>query len=57
MFSGPLHNPANHAPGIQIGHAPGVIYSHRLIMEKKLKRSSFLKPLGPQLVYLVCYNV
>ena len=25
-------NPVNHAPGVQIGHAPGVISSHRLIM-------------------------
>ena len=36
MFSGPLYNPANQAPGVQTGHALGVISSHRLIMEKKL---------------------
>ena len=34
MFSGPLKNPANQAPGVQTGHAPGVIISHRLIMGK-----------------------
>ena len=30
----PYINPANHAPGAQIGHAPGVISSHRLTMGK-----------------------
>ena len=34
MFSGPQYNPANQAPGVQTGHAPGVICSHGLIMEK-----------------------
>ena len=27
-------NPNNHAPGVQTGRIPGVISSHRLIMEK-----------------------
>ena len=36
--------PANHAPGIQIGHALGVICSHRLIFKKTWKNS--LKPGG-----------
>ena len=33
----PYINPANDAPGVQIGHALGVIYSQRLIMGKDLK--------------------
>ena len=40
MFVGdivvPYINPANQAHGVQTGHAPGVISSHRLIMEKKV---------------------
>ena len=34
-------NPANHAPEDQIGHATGVISSHGLIMEKKIKKIFF----------------
>ena len=30
----PYIKPANQAPWLQIGHAPGVINSHRLIMGK-----------------------
>ena len=26
-------NPANHTPGVQIGHSMGVIYSHRLVIK------------------------
>ena len=40
-------NCASHAPGVKFGHAPGV-YSIDLQLEK-LKKSSSLKPLGPQL--------
>ena len=32
--------PANHAPGIQIGHALGVICSHRLIFKKQMEKFS-----------------
>ena len=42
-------NCAIHAPGVKFGHAPGVDSLHRLTMGKKLKKSSSLKPQGPQL--------
>ena len=42
-------NYANHAPGVKFGHAPGVDSLHRLTMGKKKKKSSSLKPQGPQL--------
>ena len=41
-------NCASHAPGVIFGHAPGSIVSIDLQLEK-LKKSSSLKPLGPQL--------
>ena len=40
----PFINPANHAPWVQVGHAPGVIGLHRLIIGKNVKKSSSLKP-------------
>ena len=40
----PYINPANEAPGVQTGHAPGVISSHRLIMEKTEKISETMGP-------------
>ena len=42
-------NCAIHAPGVKFGHAPGVDSLHRLTMGKKNKKSSSLKPQGPQL--------
>ena len=30
-------NPAKHAPGVRIGHARGLINSHRLTVEKNFK--------------------
>ena len=42
-------NCANHAPGVKFGQAPGVDSLHRLTMGKKNKKSSSLKPQGPQL--------
>ena len=48
-------NCANHVPGVKIGHALGVDSLHRPTIGKT-KKSSSLKPLGPQLCYLVCSN-
>ena len=56
MFSGPLHNPANQAPEVQAGLALEVISSHRIIMEKKLKKSSVLKPWGSYISYVAMFS-
>ena len=37
----------NHAPGVQIGHALGVIYSHRLIMGKETREIFFSETFRP----------
>ena len=50
-------NCANHAPGVKFGHAPGVDSLHRLTMGKTKKKTSSLKPKGPELLYFVCSNV
>ena len=42
-------NCASHAPGVKFGHAPGVDSLHIDLQLEKLKKSSSLKPLGPQL--------
>ena len=35
----PFINPANHAPGVQVVHAPGVIGLKKLIIGKHVKKS------------------
>ena len=52
MSSSSLHDPANQAPGVQIGPTPMIKSFHRLKKEKKVLKSSSLKPRGPQLVYI-----
>ena len=49
-------NCANHVPGVKFGHATGVDSLHRPTIGKTKNKSSSLKPLGPQLCYLVCSN-
>ena len=39
-------NPANQAPGVQTGQAPGIISSHRLIMGK-IKKILFSETMRP----------
>ena len=43
----PYIYPANQAPGIQTGHAPGVISSYRLVMENKNKKIFFSETMRP----------
>ena len=40
----PYINPASQAPVVQTGHAPRVIISHRLIMEKLKIFSETMRP-------------
>ena len=49
----PFINPANHAPGVQVGHAPGVIGLHRLIIEKKRKTIFFTETMRPR-AFIFC---
>ena len=50
-------NCASHTTGVKFGHAPGVDSLHRLTMGKTKKKTSSLKPKGPELLYFVCSNV
>ena len=45
----PYINPANHIAGVKIGHAPGVISSHRLIVGKHKK--IFSETMRPRVVF------
>ena len=52
-------NPANKVPGVQIGHAPWIISSHRLTInttKNALKNSNSQKRRDPELTNLVCSN-
>ena len=50
-------NPAKHAPGVRNGPTLGVNNSLRLTIGKTKKKSSSLKPYGPELLYVVWTNV
>ena len=49
----PFINPADHAPGVQVGHAPGVIGLHRLILGKNIKKIFFSETMRPR-AFIFC---
>ena len=49
----PFINRANHAPGVQVGHTPGVIGVHRLIIGKNVKKIFFSETMRPK-AFIFC---
>ena len=52
----PYLNSANHEPGVQIGHATGVIWSLSLVI-KKIKKKYLWNREGTLYLYFVFVNV
>ena len=50
-------NPANSAPGVHTGHAPGMPFSTIDLKWKYIKKISSLQLHDTKLVYLICNNV